>query len=347
MLNVQYARNIAASVGGSSESIWLSQVSAITITLLGPIIAQAADYWGRKWFVVLTTLLGFVGCIVVSRANSMGEAIVGQVLAALGYSSQALLNAIASEILPRRLRPAAQGGLGLTSGLGAAFSLIFGFHMVEVSTDGWRVYWYVTAGLMLAATIVFTLAYNPSPRPLQAALSTVEKIQRLDWAAYALMAAGLVPLNIALTWSDNPYTWSNAHVSAPFAVGIVALIAFAVHQILIKKDGLCHHDLFKKDHNCAIAFLCIFAEGLSFFSVNNFFPSEMSILYEPDTFRVGLRASITFFAAIASALAVSVYSSITKDIRHPIIAAYALIVLYTSKPGNSSSSSYEQSLMKN
>jgi MFS family permease len=313
-------------------------VSVITVTLLGPIIAQAADYWGRKWFVVFTSLLGFGGCVVVSRANSMGVAIIGQVLAALGYSSQALLNAIASEILPRRLRPAAQGDLGLTSGLGAAFSLIFGFHMVAVSTDGWHVYWYVTAGLMLAAVILFTLAYNPSPRPLQVALSTAEKIKRLDWLAYALLAAGIVPLNIALTWSDNPYPWNNAHVSAPFAAGIVALIAFAVHQIFIKKDGLCHHDLFKKDRNCAIAFLCVFVEGLSFFSVNNFFPSEMSMLYEPDTCKVGLRASITFFAAIASALAVSVYSSITKDIRNPIVASYTLIVLYTSRTNFFSSS---------
>jgi hypothetical protein len=31
------------------------------VTILGPPIAQAADYWGRKWFVVTTTLLGFAG----------------------------------------------------------------------------------------------------------------------------------------------------------------------------------------------------------------------------------------------------------------------------------------------
>lgn len=328
----QYARNIAASLGGSSEEIWLSQVSAIVVTILAPIIAQAADYWGRKWFLVVTTLIGFAGCMVVSRATSMRIAIAGEILAAFGYSSQALLNAIASEILPRRLRPAAQGGLGITSGLAAAFSLLFGFHVVSTSADGWRVYWYVTGGLMLVAAILFLVAYRPPPRALQRSLTTAAKLKRLDWIAYALLAVGIVLFNLALTWSNNPYSWSNAHVIAPFVIGVVSLLALMVHQIFFKRDGLCHHDIFTRNRNCAIAFLCVFVEGLSFYAFTNFFPAEMAIEYEPNIFKVGLRASITFFAATASAIAVSIYSSVTRDMRNPIVGAYTLIVIFNSKP---------------
>lgn len=261
----------------------------------------------------------------------MSMAIGGQILAALGYSAQALLNAIASEIVPRRLRPAAQGVLGLTSGAAAVFALIFGFHMVSVSTDGWRVYWYVAAALHFVAATLFTFAYRPLLRPLQAALTTAQKLRRLDWTAFVLLAIGITLFNMGLAWYDNPYAFQNPHVAAPFAIGLTFLVALIVHQVFMKKDGLCTHELFRRDRNCAIAFLCIFVEGLSFFSVNNFFPAEMAILYETDTFRVGLRASITYLAAIASALTVSVYSSATRDVKYPIIAAYSLIVLYTSK----------------
>ncbi len=104
--------------------------------------------------------------MVVARSTSMKMAIGGEILAALGYSSQALLNAIASEILPRRLRPAAQGGLGLSSGIGASASLLFGFHMISVSPDGWRVFFYVTAGCILVSALLFAFLYNPPPRPL-------------------------------------------------------------------------------------------------------------------------------------------------------------------------------------
>jgi hypothetical protein len=80
-----------------------------------------------------------------------------------------------------------------------------------------------------------------------------------------------------------------------------------------------------------MAFLCVFVEGLSFFASNNFYPSEMAILFESDTFRVGCRTSITFFAAIVSSISVSIYSSLTKDIRNPVVFAYLSIVIYTGK----------------
>ncbi|KAG9665024.1 hypothetical protein KCU95_g6703, partial [Aureobasidium melanogenum] len=167
------ARYIVADIGGSDKSVWLSQVSAITVTLLGPAIAQATDLWGRKWFVVSTTLLGFAGFLVVSRATTINVAIAGEILAALGYSSQALLNAIASEILPRRYRPAAQGGLGLTSGLEAAFSLLLGFYLstLQSSTAVWAYPVFLGLGLDAAISNVTTIAQLSAPPALIAVTS--------------------------------------------------------------------------------------------------------------------------------------------------------------------------------
>ncbi|KAG9853004.1 hypothetical protein KCU98_g3235, partial [Aureobasidium melanogenum] len=167
------ARYIVADIGGSDKSVWLSQVSAITVTLLGPAIAQATDLWGRKWFVVSTTLLGFAGSLVVSRATTINVAIAGEILAALGYSSQALLNAIASEILPRRYRPAAQGGLGLTSGLEAAFSLLLGFYLptLQSSTVVWAYPVFLGLGFDAAISNVTTIAQLSAPPALIAVTS--------------------------------------------------------------------------------------------------------------------------------------------------------------------------------
>lgn len=327
----QLARYIVADIGGSDKSIWLSQVSAITVTLLGPAIAQATDLWGRKWFVVSTTLLGFAGSLVVSRATTINVAIAGEILAALGYSSQALLNAIASEILPRRYRPAAQGGLGLTSGLGAAFSLLLGFYLCGSSAGGWRVYWYIVSALMFLAAALFTLAYNPPPRPCQLSMTTREKLSSLDWVAYILLGIGIVGFNVGLTYFQNPYAFDDAHVAVPFAIGAASLLAFVVHQSILKKNGLCNHKLFERSRNVAVALSLMFVEGLTFFCYNSFFASEMAILYETATFRVGLRTSVVFWTTIASSIAVSTYSSITRDLKYPVIAAYGFIVVFSSK----------------
>src|SRR6266536_2504075 len=104
-------REIANAVGGSGNRVWLFSAIAIVSCVLGPPISQAADYWGRKCFVVTLTLLGCVGCIIVSRATSMNMAIAGEVVAGLAYGSQPLLYAVASEILPRRYRALAQAGI--------------------------------------------------------------------------------------------------------------------------------------------------------------------------------------------------------------------------------------------
>ncbi|KAH6876788.1 major facilitator superfamily domain-containing protein [Thelonectria olida] len=97
-----YARNIAAAVGGSDKTTWMAQAIAILTSILGPPISQAADYWGRKWFLVTSTTCGVIGCLMISRATSMGMAIAGSVFCGFAYGSQALLVAVASEILPRR-----------------------------------------------------------------------------------------------------------------------------------------------------------------------------------------------------------------------------------------------------
>ena len=58
-------------MGGSDQTVWLTSVIAITTVVLGPPVSQAADYWGRKWFLVILTSFGAVGAIIVSRATSV------------------------------------------------------------------------------------------------------------------------------------------------------------------------------------------------------------------------------------------------------------------------------------
>ena len=68
---LQLARDISAVVGGASQTSWLTVNIAIMTSVLGPPVCQAADYWGRRWFLIILSSAGIVGCIVVSRAESV------------------------------------------------------------------------------------------------------------------------------------------------------------------------------------------------------------------------------------------------------------------------------------
>lgn len=296
--------------------------------VLGPIVSQAADYWGRKWFLVILTFCGFVGSIIVSRATSMGMAIAGECICGLAYGSQPLLYAVASEVLPRRWRPAAQGGINAALALAGITALLAGSSMIKNYDEGFRIYWYMTAGVLLLSSVICAVLYNPPPRPLQKSLTQKEKLQRLDWVAYTLLAIGIVLFTVALSWAKNPYPWTSARVLAPFFVGIAFLAAFVIHQGFFKKDGLVHHQLFSNDRNFALALFIIFVDGMVFFSANAYFSFEVSVLYETDPFRVGLRFCLVFISSLVASFLIAGYSSVRRTIRGPIVLSFVLFTVF-------------------
>ena len=75
------AHSIVAVVGGADKVTWITLAIGVNPILFGPPMAQAADFWGRKWFIVGGMLAGAVGCIIVSRADSIGMVIAGQSIA--------------------------------------------------------------------------------------------------------------------------------------------------------------------------------------------------------------------------------------------------------------------------
>ena len=206
--------------------------------MLGPPISEAADYWGRKYLVIVLGLCGVVGCIIGSRANSIGMMFAAQAIASLSMASQPLLHAITSEIIARQYRPLAQIFNNIAAGFGGVVGLLVGGALTLNNVQGWRTYWYIAAGIYACSAIGITLLYHPRTRPLQAGLSAVEKIRRLDWISYILLLVGLSLFCTALSWSQNPYQWSNAHIIIPFVLGVIFMIILAIYSRFIKKGWL-------------------------------------------------------------------------------------------------------------
>lgn len=178
-LHFQLAREFGTALGDPDKAGWLLSITAILTCVLGPPVAQAADYWGRKWFIVSLTTLGFVGCIIIARATSMNMAIGGQVVASFALGSQPLLYAVVSEILPRRWRPEAQAGLNVALAIGALVGVLVGVKITATNPDNFRTYYYITAGCNGIAAVICAVLYNPLPRPLQSQLTFREKLAKV------------------------------------------------------------------------------------------------------------------------------------------------------------------------
>ncbi|KAI1840240.1 hypothetical protein JX266_013551 [Neoarthrinium moseri] len=323
------AQNIAAVLGNSTDSVWLTSTIAIATVVLSPIVSQAADYWGRRWFLIILTACGVVGSVVVARANSMSMAIAGFAVTGLSYGAQSLLHAVASEVIPRRRRPWAQGATNASAALGGLVGLLVGGALTRNGhPEGFRNYWYMSTGIYAVATVLNLVLYKPPKTARQTSFTNGQKLAKLDWIGYFLLTAGLVLFCMGLSWSQNPFSWTDLHVPVPFGVGLGLLAALAVYEALFKKDGMFHHGLFSQGRNFPIALMCVFVEGLVFFAANNYFAFQVGILYETDSLRTGLRYGINMIVYGVSAVFAGLYCSKTKNVRWPTVLAFVSMIIF-------------------
>ncbi|KAK3395326.1 major facilitator superfamily domain-containing protein [Sordaria brevicollis] len=325
-------QTIASHFSAPTQAIWFSAPLTILTVVLGPIISQAADYWGRKWFLVIPTLVGGgVGSVVVSRANSMPVAILGFTIIGVGFCPQPLLHVVTSEVLPRRWRAWGQAADMASNALGAAVGLYVGGALNrsnDPASEGFRYYFLMSMAIYVIAAVLCWVVYNPPLRPLQTELSTGQKLRRLDWGGYGFLAVGLVLFSVGLSYSKNPYEWRDLQVSATFAVGILFSVGLVVYETWVKKDGMFHHGLFTGNRNFAVAMFCVFAEGVAFFATNTYFAFQVSVLYESDALLVGVRYSLVLNMAAIFAGLTGWYCAVTRRAKWATFVAFGLFILF-------------------
>ncbi|KAL2136145.1 hypothetical protein VTI74DRAFT_5198 [Chaetomium olivicolor] len=324
-------QTIGAHFNDTGKVVWFPGAIGIFTVVLGPIVSQAADYWGRKWFLVILTLLGGVGSCIVSRASSINMAVAGFCIIGLAFGTQPLLHVVTAEILPRRWRGWAQACPSISITLGSLLGLFVGAALNRNSNptaDGFRYYYYMTMGCFLLAAIICLVAYNPPPLPTQTQLTQAEKLAKLDWIGFFLFSSGLVLFSVGLSYSKNPYPWCDARVSATFATGIALSLALGAYETWIKRDGLFHHGLFSRNRNFPISLFCISLEGLSFFAVNSYFSFQVSVFYEQDAMLVAVRYSFKFiFTALVSCVT-AWYCARYRRVRWSSVVGFAILMAF-------------------
>ncbi|KAK4226209.1 putative siderophore iron transporter protein [Podospora fimiseda] len=317
-------QTIAAHFHDTSRVVWFSAPIAILTVVLGPIVSQAADYWSRKWLLVILTLFGAAGSIVVARATSINMLIP-------------LLHVVTSEVLPRRWRAYGQASDMVSNAPASILGLYVGGGLNRTSnpaSDGFRYYFYMTMGLFLAASLLCAIVYNPPPLPTQTELTTVEKLKKLDWVGYILLSMGLVLFSVGLSYSKNPYEWSNVRVSGTFAIGLAISIAPAVYETYFKKDGMFHHGLFTGNRNFTIATLCVFSEGVAFFAANTYFAFQINVLYESDALLIGIRYSLMMITAAFAACLTGWYCAVFRKVRWVTVLSFLIFTAFFAAMAN-------------
>jgi MFS family permease len=261
----------------------------------------------------------------------MNMAIAGFCVIGIAFGTQPLLHAVTSEVLPRRWRAYGQAADMVSNGVGSIIGLVVGGALNRTgnpASDGFRYYFYMTMAWFAISAVITALVYNPPETEKMRSFTTSEKLAKLDWIGYFLLSVGLVLFCVGLSYSQNPYPWSDPHVSATFAVGMAGAIALVVYETYFKKDGMFHHGLFSRDRNFAISVVCIFAEGVAFFAANTYFAFQVSVLYEHDALIVGTRYSIMLISLMIASVLTGWYCAATRQVRWITVVAFVLFIVF-------------------
>lgn len=320
--------NIVTVIGGANKLTWISSTQAIAAGILGPPISQAADFWGRKWFVVVLTALGAVGGIVASRADTFGQLIAGQGISSFAFGCQPLVHAIVSEIIPRRIRPLAQSAINTAASLGGITGLLAGGALVRNNPNGFRTYFYIATGIYAVAAALICWLYNPPPRELQQSLTTREKLARFDWIGTAIFIPGLLLFSYALTSASGVYPWSDDRIIGPLVVGSVLLVVFLLYEWKFTRTGMLNHKLFSGSRNFGIALCLITVDGLIFFCSNQYFAYGIAVLYSQSLFTAALEYTPAWWTLLVATIAAGIYCSRTKTVRLPMTVAFASFTIF-------------------
>ncbi|KAH8896302.1 MFS general substrate transporter [Thozetella sp. PMI_491] len=325
---------IAGHFNDATDTVYFSSPITILTVVLGPVVSQAADYWGRKWVLVVLTLFGAIGSLIVALASSMSQAIAGFTIIGIAYGTQPLLHVVASEVLPRRWRGYAQAADLISNALGSIVGLLVGAVLNRTNdptSNGFRYYYYMTIALFFSAAILCAIVYNPPETEKQREFTNAQKLAKLDWVGYFLLAAGLLVFCLGLSYFENPYDFRDAHVATTFAIGLALGLGLMVYETWFKTDGMFHHGTFTGNRNFAIATCCVFGEGVAFFAANTYFAFQVSVLYETDSVLVATRYCIMLIAASISSLFVGWYCDKTQQVwGYPVLLGVAFGMTLTT-----------------
>ncbi|CAH0020301.1 unnamed protein product [Clonostachys rhizophaga] len=322
------AQPIAALVGGTSQTMWFNQsINLLGIAICLP-VSQMADYWGRRWVLIILLVIGVAGALMVARAQNVATVIAGFILIGINYGSQPILFAVPSEVLPRKQRPIAQATINMSASIGGVLSLVMGGALLRYNhIENYRIYFYVVAIFYALSFLGILFFYHPPPREEEVSLEFMQKLKKLDWIGYALFAPGLAIFSMGLSWYQNPYPGTDVHVLAPLIIGLVIIICFGLYEWRIKKDGIVHHAIFRH-RNLLIGLLAVWIDGVSFFTANSYFAQQFGMFTGKDMLMTGVAFGMFFMVGAVATIGFGWVSTKFRSVRVPGIISLALVVLF-------------------
>lgn len=218
---------IDAEIGPSTDITWVPLSYTLASSFAFLLVGRLSDMFGRRWFFIGGNFIALLGAIVSATAQSVNALIAGTALSGLATAVQISFTVAISELVPTKHRPMWISGI-----FASAISInVFGPVIVQAmqihTKPGWRWSYYLDIIITFVAVLLFYFCYHPPGfELLHKNRSRIAQLKRVDFVGTLLYTAGLILLQLGVSWGGVSYPWKSAHVISTIVTGAVALAFF-------------------------------------------------------------------------------------------------------------------------
>ncbi|KAJ2501203.1 hypothetical protein GGH96_002124 [Coemansia sp. RSA 1972] len=249
---------------------WIISSYVVASTALQPIYGKLCHIYGHQYVLLVAHAFFLAGSVVCGASKSAHMLIAGRTIAGVGGSGLlSICFVVVGDFIPTARSPLYLSVFGMMWAIASVVGPLLGGVFADKTGFEWGFY---INPCIQGIVIVLIVLFMRIPRPQGSATS---KLKRIDFIGIFAIVAGIVLLELALTWGGQDHPWKSAAVIVPLILGILILGVFVLIEWKIAKEPVMPLRLFKR-RNTRLMFVAQIFFGMSFFMPIFYFPLYLS-----------------------------------------------------------------------
>ncbi|KAJ2809351.1 hypothetical protein H4R20_000161 [Coemansia guatemalensis] len=261
---------------------WIVSSYMIGITALLPIYGKLCQIFGYKNVLLTCHALFLVGTVICGASNSAGMLIAGRVIAGLGGGGLMTINYITvSDLVPPSESVMYLALFSLMWGIAAVAGPLLGGVFADKTGFEWGFY---INPIVQVVVVILVLIFLRIPRPKT---TIVDKIKRIDFVGIATLMAGIVMLQLGLTWGGQDHSWKSPAVIISLILAVILLIAFVILEWKFAVEPIMPLRQFKHRNTC-IMFAVQITYGMCYYLPQYYVPVYLTVVRNASALNAGM-----------------------------------------------------------
>ncbi|KAI0130238.1 fungal trichothecene efflux pump [Xylariales sp. AK1849] len=324
---------INADLGNSPDINWVATVWTLGSCIGFLLVGRISDIFGRRYMVLGIGILGLIGCIIGSCAQSVGMLIAANICNGVAAAGQLSFGIVLGELVPNSMRGPIVTLVFMSSLPFAIFGPIIARLFIENTSSRWRWSYYLGDIFSVASLALYFFFYHP-PTYNQLHVNGKTKrqqVKELDYVGMFLFIAGCVLFLIGLSWGGTAYSWASPQVLCTLITGFLTLAFFAIYEgYFCKVQPLMPPRLFKNVGFVAIVVIAAIG-AMVYYSLTVIWPTLIQSIYTTDSTQIGLQSSVVGGGVLAGQVLGGLFISFVPKVKfQTIIAALLSFAFITS-----------------